>query len=193
MPNDNEVPLFSLKDFKLKTPQGKLLKDGVSFEVWPGDVVYLKGENGKGKTTLAKEIFSQLKKQKVNVEFLPQLSSLNSSLPFTLAEVVALSEAQLKELPSQLISLEILQRPWNHASGGERKKALLVRSLLKKPDILILDEPFNHLDAETIIEIQSLIWRLVATHELKAIVLATHQEIHATPELASINLKEVRL
>jgi zinc/manganese transport system ATP-binding protein/zinc transport system ATP-binding protein len=193
MPNDIGFPLLLLKDFKLKTPQGKLLKDGLSFEIWPGDVLYLKGENGTGKTTLAKEIYSLSKKQKLNVEFLPQLSSLRSSLPFTLAEVVALSEVQLKELPAELISLEILQRPWNHASGGERKKALLVRSLLKKPDILILDEPFNHLDAETIIEIQSLIWRLVATHELKAIVLATHQEIHATPELASINLKEVRL
>lgn len=193
MPNDQDLPLFSLSNFKLTTPQGKVLKESLSFELCPGDVLYLKGENGKGKTTLAKEIFTRLKKQKINVEFLPQLSSLSSSLPFTLAEVISMTEEELKELPSGLISLDILQRPWNHASGGERKKALLVRSLLKKPDILILDEPFNHLDVESVSEIQSLIWRLVRTQEVKAIVLASHQEIKENPGLENVSLKEVSL
>lgn len=194
MQSNKTRSLFSLKDFKLKTPQGRLLRSGVNFEVYPGDVLVLKGENGAGKSTLAKEIFARLNKQNLSVEFLPQLSSLSSSLPFTLAEVIALGQYQVKELPTNLISFETLQRPWNYASGGERKKALLVRSLIKKPDILILDEPFNHLDADTIIEIQSLMWSLVATRKLQAIILASHQKIEKkSVELENINLKEVSL
>jgi ATPase subunit of ABC transporter with duplicated ATPase domains len=48
-----------------------------------------------------------------------------------------------------LLGREILSRPWNSASGGERQRALLTRIFLSGAKVLVLDEPFNHLDQAT--------------------------------------------
>ena len=43
-----------------------------------------------------------------------------------------------------------LDRPAATASGGERRRAAIVRALAQKPDVLLLDEPTNHLDLAAI-------------------------------------------
>lgn len=61
---------------------------------------------------------------------------------------------QKGELASILAGLglkgEILERPLNTLSGGERMRVALAKTLLKKPDLLFLDEPTNHLDLRAI-------------------------------------------
>jgi ATP-binding cassette subfamily F protein 3 len=62
------------------------------------------------------------------------------------------------------------EMPINHLSGGQKTRALLARLLLEKPDLLMLDEPNNHLDSEAIdwLEHTLIDWEgavLVASHD----------------------------
>jgi ABC-type molybdenum transport system ATPase subunit/photorepair protein PhrA len=64
-----------------------------------------------------------------------------------------------------LLRPEQLHLDWNTASGGERKRALLSRLLLQDPTLLILDEPFGHLDPESYILVIRAIERFLTTPE----------------------------
>ncbi|MGO4404324.1 ABC transporter ATP-binding protein [Bosea sp. RAF48] len=58
-------------------------------------------------------------------------------------------------------------------SGGEQQRAALARSLVRSPDLLLLDEPFGALDALTRLRMQALLLDLVARHR-PAVLLVTH-------------------
>src|SRR5699024_8824398 len=68
-------------------------------------------------------------------------------------------------------------------SGGEKQKISLARALLKDSDVLILDEPSNHLDLESIQVLKDYL-----TNTRKTVILITHDE-----ELAKITEREIWL
>ena len=73
-------------------------------------------------------------------------------MPLSLRDVVSLSLSQVGD--EEIISLGLLSHSqlsfnWNTASGGEKKRTLLTQILLKSPRLILLDEPFNHLDKES--------------------------------------------
>lgn len=157
-----EAPLFS----------------NLSFEIAPQTFTFISGENGRGKSTLLKILAQKLKPKagvisngftELETGWLPQLESLFFYIPLRLGDLLA-------EAPRTSLTLGIdLSKNWNEASGGERKRTLLEKVLSEKKKLLLLDEPFNHLDATGKI---ALLDRLVLSQKETgmAIVLVSHEE-----------------
>jgi len=150
--------MLKVTDLCLKTPQGRSLFANLGFELMPGELLHIHGCNGSGKSTLLKAILGQyhhytgaigLDLKQDEVSLLSQMGNLQFLLPFSLKNVI---ETQVDMSDKKIIDLGLLtenslQLSWNTASGGERQKALLTRCLLSSCKLLILDEPFNHLDS----------------------------------------------
>jgi len=143
-------------------PEGNLLQDDLSFSVQPGQLTLISGPNGCGKSTLLRVILGQMQKlagevnfsiDRKNIGFIPQLENTEVHLPLVLSDVLRISSNgkldREKVRSFGLLDPDILNIAWNTASGGERKRTLLTRTLMGDPQLLILDEPMNHLDPES--------------------------------------------
>lgn len=64
---------------------------------------------------------------------------------------------------------DLAHRAWQRLSGGERQRCQIARALAQKPDILLLDEPINHLDIQFQLELMRLISALPMT-----VIMALH-------------------
>ena len=140
----------------------ELFRD-VSLGINEGDKCGLIGVNGTGKSTLLKIIAgveeadtgSITMRNGLRIAYLPQTPEFDESL--TLLQNVIKDKTHADayrnlegEARADLLKLGIEDPDVNPAllSGGQRKRAALVRTLLTDSDILVLDEPTNHLDAE---------------------------------------------
>jgi hypothetical protein len=93
----------------------------------------------------------------------------------TLEDVICLSGKTYTEAEgTPLLSADRLPLAWNQASGGERQRTLLVREILGAPELLYLDEPFNHLDESSKKMIRGFLIQLLQAKDAPAIVLVSH-------------------
>lgn len=143
----------------------------LSFTVNPGDKLAIIGEEGNGKSTLLKWIYGdesignyiQIDGECVNqfsrTAYLPQMlpnDQANLTLDqyfFTHADASELDYAELYTLVGQMgLEAERLtsEQTLGSLSGGEKIKVQLLKILAMQPDLLLLDEPSNDLDLETV-------------------------------------------
>lgn len=171
--------MLKISDGKLLIPGSKKsLLSNIQFESTPGLLTLIQGKNGSGKTSFLKGLigldFSITNYQKLYNEFyyLPQIENKDFLLPITLNDIA-------KE--KLLLNDEELKTSWQKASGGQRKKALLTNALNSPSEILFLDEPFNHLDQESIQISLGKIKRLL--EKKKTIILVSHntQDFESLP------------
>lgn len=188
--------LFSLHNLDAVLPDGRTLYQDVSLEVVPGDLFQILGPNGSGKTTLLRQILNKLQLQSAtNYSYLPQMVSFDLPLPLTLQDVIEFECPEVK--PDEIIKCGLLNSRdlalrWSEASGGEKKKALITRALLSQKDILILDEPFNHLDKKSLRFVKSIFVDYLSQGVVKSIIMVTHTPIEQ--EFAkNTQLKEIIL
>lgn len=116
------------------------------------------GPNGSGKSTLLKILMRRLTPTQGSVEwgyrvepgyFAQDLADLDESNT-VLDEILKASDLTLLEARSLLarflFTAEEVFKPISVLSGGEKNRVMLVKLLLRKPNLLALDEPTNHLD-----------------------------------------------
>jgi ABC-type multidrug transport system ATPase subunit len=166
--------------------RNKVLKN-VSFEMNSASLVGIVGENGSGKSTLLKIIVGERNpdRGKISVSgpvgYCPQETLLFSHLTVDehfsyFAGAYGIAGSELSERSEWLMDYFNF-RKYRHArtgtlSGGTQQKLNLSIALLHRPELLILDEPYNGFDWETYLTF----WKLtdILRRENCAILVVTH-------------------
>jgi zinc/manganese transport system ATP-binding protein/zinc transport system ATP-binding protein len=123
------------------------------------------------------------------IAYLAQIESIDIHMPLTLRDFMSISGHSSE--PSTLLDEVALETKWQHASGGQRRKAILQRLLQKRPKILFLDEPFNHLDKESISHIDFGLFSALSDGHLKGIVIIGHTGVDQLTHLRKFIWKEI--
>jgi ATP-binding cassette subfamily F protein uup len=150
-----------------KSYEGRAIVKGFTGTILRGDKVGLVGSNGAGKTTLLKMILGQLApdsgtvKQGANLEvaYFDQMRD-HLDLNATLADFISPGSEWIEINGSRKHVMGYLQdflfsparanSPVRTLSGGERNRLLLARLFAKPSNVLVLDEPTNDLDIDTL-------------------------------------------
>ncbi|MCV6627863.1 MAG: ATP-binding cassette domain-containing protein, partial [Cellvibrionaceae bacterium] len=159
---------------------GRVLIKDFSSQVLRGDRIGLIGANGMGKTTLLKIMLGELQPDsgqvelgsKIEVAYFDQLREqldLNKSAVDNVAggrESITIdgkSRHIISYLADFLFTGERARTPLRALSGGERNRVLLARLFSKPANLLVLDEPTNDLDVETLELLEELLAKFKGT------------------------------
>ncbi len=154
--------------------QDKVIIDGFTGTIMRGDKVGLLGPNGVGKSTLLKIILGELSPQKGTVRQGTKLAvayfdQLRDQLDIEKSAIDNISEGRdyievngkskhlMSYLQDFLFSGERARTPIKSLSGGERNRILLAKLFSKPSNLLVMDEPTNDLDAETLELLEDLL------------------------------------
>jgi ABC-2 type transport system ATP-binding protein len=175
-----------------------LAVDDVSFRVAAGSTVGLLGGNGAGKTTTIAMLLGLLIPTAGRITVLGHdmardrfaaLARMNFSSPYvalphrlTVAENLRVychlydvrgAEARIAELAAELDLADLLDRPAGALSAGQKTRVALAKSLINRPELLLLDEPTASLDPDTADGVRTWLERYRAASGC-TILLASH-------------------
>lgn len=191
-----DAPLATLH--LTRTVDGQTLVDDVTIEVREGDVYIVFGPSGSGKTSLLRLLnrldeptsgtvllngtdYRELSPREVRqrVGWVPQQPTL---IDGTVADNVAwgprlrnedVDADRLEALLARLGLAGFSEREAKRLSGGEAQRVAIARTLFNEPEVVLLDEPTAHLDADAAEQVESLLQDVMADLSLTA-VLVTH-------------------
>ncbi|MDD5708863.1 MAG: LPS export ABC transporter ATP-binding protein [Kiritimatiellae bacterium] len=173
----------------VKQYHGRSVVKGVSLQVRSGEIVGILGPNGAGKTTTFYMIVGLVhpnggqvlfrgqtitrlpvfRRARLGIGYLAQEASVFRKLSVednilaileTLDMTTGARHARLQELLHDLRLTKVARQRAYTLSGGERRKLEIARALVRRPAILMLDEPFSGVDPLAVIDIQQIIRNL---------------------------------
>lgn len=196
------TPALTVKEVAAKYPSDNTpaIHD-ISFTLLQGEKVALIGPNGAGKSTLMKAIVGQVRDHAGQIEvygcgvkhahalmaYLPQRTEIHWHFPVTVYDAVMMGRyvhlgwikrpaapdhTSVQRAIEQLDLVPLSTRLVSELSGGQQQRVMLARALAQEASLLLLDEPFNNVDAASQEVIYTLMERL--TQEGKTVLVSTH-------------------
>jgi molybdate transport system ATP-binding protein len=207
--------LISLQLYKtLNTADGDLPLD-VNLTIKNGEFITIEGPSGAGKTTILRMIAGLLKPEKGHIKvddalwedtetgyYLPpqkrkvgvvfQDYSLFPNMTIEQNLVFALGDKNGADYVKEVIGimeLEALKERYpQNLSGGQKQRAALARAIVRKPEMLLLDEPLSALDAEMRLKLQDYILKVHRKFKLTTILVS-----HSISEIFKMSDRVIRL
>ncbi len=190
--------LIKAQNIGLKINQRQIL-DNINLSIKPTEILTLIGPNGSGKTSLVRVLLGLIKADQGKVQkksglvigYVPQKLHIDATLPLSVKRFLQMgvknhceSHDELSYMATTLGISSLLEQPVHSVSGGEFQRILLARALLRKPDLLVLDEPAQGVDINGPQHLYQLISRirdefgcgvLMVSHDLHLVMEATDQ------------------
>ncbi len=173
----------------------------IDLAVDQGEIVTLIGPNGAGKSTLVRVILGLLepsagrlwRRPGLRIGYLPQRIAIDPVLPLTVRRFLALAgrrcEAEIGAVLEEVAAAGLIERSLHGLSGGEFQRVLLARALLRRPHLLVLDEPVQGVDFGGQIALYELIGRLRKRHGMGVLMVShdLHLVMAATDRVVCLN------
>ena len=208
-PPESPGPLIAARNMGVRRG-GRWIIRQVDLEVARGEWVFLIGANGAGKSTCAKSVLGLIEIDEGTIErapslavgYVPQRLLLSPTLPLSVRRLMTLTGRFSSDKVDAALAAVGLERlgdpPVTTLSGGEFQRLLLARVLIQPPDLLVLDEPAQGVDAagsDVLHELIEGIRRdlgcgvLMVSHDLEkameigddVVVLVPHEHDHPIP------------
>lgn len=190
------APLIELRQVSVDFDKRQVLKS-IDLHIYPKEILTLIGPNGAGKSTLIKVLLGITAPTKgtihsqhqLRLAYVPQRFNPSPSLPLRVKDLLNLEKCQPEHKQDiiQDTGIAKLQHHDVHSlSGGERQRVLLARALLRKPDLLVLDEPMQGLDIQSEEELYAYVRTLperfgcailMVSHDLQWVMQGTQRVV----------------
>jgi ABC-type Mn2+/Zn2+ transport system ATPase subunit len=166
----------------------------VDLVIAAGDFVGVVGPSGSGKTTLLRAIAGTVRPiaghiardRAAAVGYVPQVETVNWYFPVRVREAVLMSRIDGRRLPwasraeirdahevlERLGIGDLAERHIRELSGGQQQRVFVARAMLRRPRLLLMDEPTSGVDVRTRHDVMHLIHEL--HHDGLAVVITTH-------------------
>ena len=178
--------------------------DDLSFDVQQGEIFALLGPNGAGKTTTIRIILDIFKPEhgwvavlggpmteakKERIGYMPEERGLYQDIPLErallyLASLKGINPREARQRADELLTrfdlAEHQKKKVKELSKGMQQKAQIIATILHKPELIIIDEPFSGLDPVNTQMVKSLLDEL--RQEGATIIMSTHQ-MHQVEEM----------
>ena len=185
--------LLRLKDVTCRYGREAVLAH-VDLTIPGGGFFGVVGPSGSGKSTLLKTVMGTMppaagsvyRKPGLELAYVPQVETVNWDFPVTVLECVLMARVRGRRLPwpsraeraevdevlGRLGIGDLGSRHIRELSGGQQQRVFIARALLRRPELLLLDEPTSGVDVKTRHEVLHLLTELNA--DGLAIILTTH-------------------
>jgi zinc/manganese transport system ATP-binding protein len=192
-----ERDVLSVRRASVSLSGRSILKD-IEFSLRPGEFCGLIGANGSGKTTLLRTILGFVAPdsggiaidggKSSSVGYVPQKFALDPYMPMRARDLVGLgldgnrlgvplpSRARCRKVDEMLEAVEAAEfadQRIGHLSGGQQQRVLIAHALIRRPRLLLLDEPLANLDMRSVAGIVALLRRLSREFQT-AVLLSAH-------------------
>ena len=197
------TPLLRIRQLEVSLGGSPILH-GIDLDLGEGEVLIIVGSSGCGKTTLLRAIaglerptqgsiavdgaaisdprmFIAPQERPIGMVFqglalFPHLT-VAQNVGFGLNKVVRSERDKRVAAELKIVGLEGLERRYPHQlSGGQQQRVAIARSLILRPRVLLMDEPFSDLDSATRAEVRAEVFRILHDHGTAAIIVSHDKE-----------------
>ena len=178
---------------------GRAILRDIEFALEPGEFCGLIGANGSGKTTLLRSILGLVKpssgritmasdSRRASVGYVPQKFAFDPFMPVRARDLVALGldghrlglplpssrrRAQVDEMLAAVDATAFGDERIGNLSGGQQQRVLIAHALIRRPRLLLLDEPLANLDLRSVAGVVALLRRLARDYRM-SVLLSAH-------------------